>query len=200
MAARVCGDKAEEEDGRFAKEKRAWSANMQKTEQGGKDTHLNGGNLVNVGFDGSGELDHELSTLASVAVQTPNGVVCLLGSVDGAVDIFGRSLRDLTDLLACGRVDDLQDSHNALEVTGSASFSGTGGSSCRNLTSMVLPPSPATNSLLMKRPGIKKVSNQMLLNARQASCNSPPEKDDDLTAASGPKLRLSVGADMVECV
>jgi hypothetical protein len=70
-------------------------------------THLDGGNLVNVGLDGFGELDHKLSTLATGFVETPNGLVSLLGSVDGAVDILGRGLGDLSNLFACGRVDDL---------------------------------------------------------------------------------------------
>lgn len=55
-------------------------------------TYLNSSNLVDVGLDSLGELDHELSTLATAGVETPDGIVCLLGSIDSAVDILGRGL------------------------------------------------------------------------------------------------------------
>jgi hypothetical protein len=54
-----------------------------------RNTHLNGSNLVNVGLDSQSKLHHKLATLSSSSVETPNSVVCLLSSFDGAVYIFG---------------------------------------------------------------------------------------------------------------
>ena len=45
--------------------------------------------------------------MATGGVEAPYRVVGFLSSIDGAVYIFGRCFRDVTNLVACGWVDDL---------------------------------------------------------------------------------------------
>lgn len=73
------------------------------------------------------------------------------------------------------------------------------GVECGRLTSMVLPPSPATNSLLMKRPEKVFVCHAQLPVRCMNGCMNrlPPENEADLTEEPSPKLRFRVGADMV---
>ena len=119
---------------------------------------LDGGELVGVGLDGLSELDHQLATnvlkeqsqkrLAfwlrrayTGSVETPCGVVRLLGSLDGLVNIFGVSLRDLADFLAGRRVGDLAENR----ANRSAKYRER-----EESTNKVLPDVAGTNSLLMK--------------------------------------------------
>ena len=55
------------------------------------------------------ELGHEGTTLETRHVQAPNGIESVLGSLDGFVDIFWGSLRNLGEGLASARVDDTVD-------------------------------------------------------------------------------------------
>lgn len=191
--------------------------------------HLDGGNLVNVGLDGEGELEHELATLYTGGVETPDGVECLLGSIDCTVDIPGGSLCDFSDLFARGRVDNLQGSGNGVSTLCYRLCAGAlagycaaavptepGIPDCRiaggdtqarpmrghqlgRLTSMVLPPSPSTNSLLMKRP----VASAQLCRSCGTGTGqpgSPPEKVELFTPDPAPKFKLSVGAIIDEFV
>lgn len=67
---------------------------------------LNRGERVDVLLEQVGELHEHAATLAAGAALAPDGVVRLLGGLDGAVDILrltGGNVRD--DLVVCGGAD-----------------------------------------------------------------------------------------------
>lgn len=84
---------------------------------------LDGSDLIGVGVDGVGELAEQVSTLVTRALLSPDGVVGLLGGVATRVgqlmpprqpgtrnlhrnvDVLGRSLRDVGNLLVVTWVD-----------------------------------------------------------------------------------------------
>jgi len=68
---------------------------------------LNGRDLVNVALDESGDLDQDFPALYTRDMEAPFGVVRVLGSLDGEVDVLLGTLADLGDDLASGGVDDI---------------------------------------------------------------------------------------------